>query len=250
MIIRTSGSGKNMVLTVSRTGKAVIEGADHLFETVLETNFRISSNSFFQVNAFQASALGAAVISVAAQFQPETVVDAYCGVGLFSILLAKKGLKVTGIDSEKKAIEDALFNAKAAGLDDMAWINAPVEEALKNIEGIIREADGIIVARGDLGICIPIYKVPVIQKEIIKKCRLKGKPVVVATQMMESMILENLPTRAEVSDVANALLDGATHLLLSGETAIGKHPHRVVDMMNKVIKNTEGYKKKLEELLI
>jgi len=117
-------------------------------------------------------------------------------------------------------------------------------EALANIEEIIAEADGIIVARGDLGICIPIYQVPVVQKEIIKMCSLRGKPVIVATQMLESMTEERLPTRAEVSDVANAILDGATHLLLSGETAIGRHPHRVINMMNKVIKYTESYQNK------
>ena len=115
------------------------------------------------------------------------------------------------------------------------------KEALGNIDSIIGESDGIIVARGDLGICVPIYKVPVIQKEIIKKCCLAGKPVVVATQMLESMTTDSLPSRAEVSDVANAILDGATHLLLSGETAIGNHPHKVIDMMNKIVKNTETY---------
>ncbi|MBN3040543.1 MAG: pyruvate kinase [Candidatus Omnitrophica bacterium] len=117
------------------------------------------------------------------------------------------------------------------------------QEALKNLEEIIDEADGIIVARGDLGICVPIYKVPVIQKEIVRSCLKKKKPVVVATQMLESMTENAIPTRAEVSDVANAILDGATHLLLSGETAVGKYPDKVVDMMNKVIKNTEQYMK-------
>lgn len=121
--------------------------------------------------------------------------------------------------------------------------------ALENIDEIIDEADGIIIARGDLGVCIPVYKVPVIQKEIIKICRLKEKPVVVATQMLESMTEGPLPTRAEVSDVANAILDGATYLLLSEETAVGRHPHKVVDMMNKVIKNTETYEEKLKGLL-
>lgn len=116
------------------------------------------------------------------------------------------------------------------------------KEALRNIDEIIREADGIIVARGDLGVCLPIFKVPVLQKEIVKKCRISGKPVVVATQLLDSMTDEKLPTRAEVSDVANAILDGVSHLLLSGETAVGKHPHRVVEMMNKIIINTEKYK--------
>ncbi len=118
-------------------------------------------------------------------------------------------------------------------------------DALKNINEIIREADGIMVARGDLGISIPVYKVPVLQKEIIKKCRLKGKPVIVATQMLESMTEELVPTRAEVCDVANAVLDGASTLLLSGETAVGRYPDKVVEMMNKIIKNTEDYERAL-----
>ncbi len=114
-------------------------------------------------------------------------------------------------------------------------------EALDNIEEIIHHADGIIVARGDLGICVPIYKVPVIQKELVKKCRLARKPVVVATQMLDSMTKEIIPTRAEVTDVANAIFDGTDYVLLSGETAIGEHPDKVVDMMNKIIKHTEQY---------
>lgn len=122
------------------------------------------------------------------------------------------------------------------------------KEALRNIDEIIREADGIIVARGDLGVCLPIYKIPVLQKEIIKKCRLNGKPAVVATQLLDSMTEERFPTRAEVSDVANAILDGVSHLLLSGETAVGKHPHKVVEMMNKIIINTEKYQDKIKEL--
>lgn len=119
------------------------------------------------------------------------------------------------------------------------------KEALDNIDEIIDASDGIIVARGDLGICLPIYKGPIFQKEIIKKCLRKKKPVVVATQMLDSMTRERLPTRAEVSDVANAILDGANILLLSAETAIGKHPHLVVQMMNTIIKYTEAYKRTL-----
>ena len=122
--------------------------------------------------------------------------------------------------------------------------------ALRNIDSIIDEADGIMVARGDLGVCIPIYKVPVVQKEIVKKCRLKNKPVIVATQMLDSMTEEILPTRAEVCDVANAILDGATHMLLSGETAVGRHPHRVVDMMKKIARFTENYRNQLASFLM
>lgn len=117
-------------------------------------------------------------------------------------------------------------------------------QALTNIDEIIDEADIIMVARGDLGISVPIHQVPMIQKDIIHRCRMKGKLVIVATQMLESMVEEILPTRAEVSDVANAILDGATHLMLSAETAVGKHPHRVIDMMNHIIEYTEQYRRK------
>jgi len=132
-----------------------------------------------------------------------------------------------------------------------AKIFAKVEskDALSNIDEIIQASDGIIVARGDLGICLPIYKVPVIQKEVIKKCKIANKPVVVATQMLESMIEEEIPTRAEVSDVANAILDGADYLLVSSETTIGRYPDKVIEMMSKIIKYTEGYKERQADYL-
>jgi len=132
-----------------------------------------------------------------------------------------------------------------------AKIFAKVEskDALINIDEIIAASDGIIVARGDLGVCLPIYKVPVIQKEVIKKCKIANKPVVVATQMLESMIEEEIPTRAEVSDVANAILDGADYLLVSSETTIGKYPDKVIEMMSKIIKYTESYKEKQQNFL-
>lgn len=150
----------------------------------------------------------------------------------------------------RDARDISLLKGMLAAKHSQCKVFAKVENrlALKNIDQIIDEADGIIIARGDLGICLPIYKVPIFQKEVIKKCRLKAKPVIVATQLLDSMTEEKLPTRAEVSDVANAILDGATHLLLSGETAIGRHPHKVVEMMNKIIKNTESYEGKLDSL--
>jgi len=122
-------------------------------------------------------------------------------------------------------------------------------DALRNINEIIRACDGIMVARGDLGICVPIYHIPIIQKEIVKKCRLIQKPVIVATQMLESMITEPIPTRAEVTDVANAIFDGANFLLLSAETAIGINPPKVVSMMNKIIKYAEEYQNVMDSFL-
>lgn len=112
-------------------------------------------------------------------------------------------------------------------------------EALENLREIILESDGIMVARGDLGVEVPIEKVPLIQRQIIRKCLHRGKPVIVATQMMESMIDRVKPNRSESTDVANAVLEGADAVMLSGETATGKHPALVVETMRKIIMEAE-----------
>ncbi|MDD3066017.1 MAG: pyruvate kinase [Endomicrobiaceae bacterium] len=112
-------------------------------------------------------------------------------------------------------------------------------EGLDNITSIIDTCDGIMVARGDLGISIPLWTVPVVQKYIIKKCRSRNKFVITATQMLESMVESPTPTRAEVSDVANAIIDGSNFVMLSAETAIGKFPDKAVQMMGNIINFTE-----------
>ena len=113
-------------------------------------------------------------------------------------------------------------------------------EALRNLRDIIVESDGIMVARGDLGVEIPVEKVPMMQKDIIRKCMHRAKPVIVATQMMESMIDRTKPNRSEVSDVANAVLEGADAVMLSGETATGQYPTLVVQTMSKIIMEVES----------
>ncbi len=112
-------------------------------------------------------------------------------------------------------------------------------EGVRNIDPILSVSDGIMIARGDMGVSLPIWEVPMIQKAIIRKCNDVHKPVITATQMLERMTEERLPTRAEVTDVANAILDGTDYVMLSGETAVGVNPSACVDMMNKIIIYTE-----------
>jgi pyruvate kinase len=113
-------------------------------------------------------------------------------------------------------------------------------QGIKNIDEIIDVSDGIMIARGDMGVSIPIYEIPIVQKEIIRKCNRAKRFVITATQMLESMVENLRPTRAEVTDVANAILDGSDYVMLSEETAAGKHPVEAVKMMDQIIKFTEN----------
>lgn len=128
-----------------------------------------------------------------------------------------------------------------AAAGSRARVIAKIEkpEAVANIDDIIKVADGIMVARGDLGVEVPLQKVPLIQKSIVEKCIAAAKPVIIATQMMESMIEDSMPTRAEINDVANAVIDGADAVMLSGETGVGKHPVKVIQIMSSIIKDVE-----------
>jgi pyruvate kinase len=112
-------------------------------------------------------------------------------------------------------------------------------EAIKEIDNIIDVTDGIMVARGDLGVELPMERVPLIQKMLVQKCIEMSKPVIIATQMMESMITSYTPTRAEVNDVANAVMDGADAVMLSAETSVGKYPVKVIEIMRRIITEVE-----------
>jgi len=134
--------------------------------------------------------------------------------------------KANDIIDLKKRLAEAACEIKV-----MAKIEMP--SALKDLRNIILESDGVMVARGDLGVELPVEKVPMAQRDIIRKCIHRAKPVIVATQMMESMIDRVKPNRSEITDVANAVLEGADAVMLSAETATGKHPSLVVETMKK-----------------
>ncbi|WP_457639156.1 pyruvate kinase [Persephonella sp.] len=157
----------------------------------------------------------------------------------------KFGIKI-GIDivalSFVKSAEDVLQAKKVIeenGGDAPVFAKIEKHEAIDNIDSIISVSDGIMVARGDLGVEIDMEKVPILQKMIISKCNDAGKPVITATQMLTSMLTSPRPTRAEVSDIANAVLDGTDAVMLSDETAVGKYPVESVNVMRRTIEETE-----------
>ena len=139
-----------------------------------------------------------------------------------------------------QSVEDVRMARKL--IDGKAWIISKLEKpsAITELDDIIKESDGIMVARGDLGVECPIQTVPVLQKRIVKTCRKYARPVIVATQMLESMINNPTPTRAEVSDVATAVYDGADAVMLSAETATGSYPAETVSMMHHIINQVEN----------
>ncbi|WP_293064715.1 pyruvate kinase [Okeania sp. SIO2B3] len=131
----------------------------------------------------------------------------------------------------------SILKEKDADVPVIAKIEKP--QAIANLEAIVKECDGIMVARGDLGVEMKPEKVPMLQKQIIWMCNKRGIPVITATQMLESMIHEPRPTRAEASDVANAIVDGTDAVMLSGESAVGKYPVKAVEMMVRIAEDVE-----------
>jgi pyruvate kinase len=153
----------------------------------------------------------------------------------------------TGVDIIALSfVRNAADYADVKKIMDEEGISVPViakiekPQAVENLDEIIAAFDGIMVARGDLGVELPLEEVPIVQKRCIMTARLAGRPVIVATQMLDSMEKASRPTRAEVSDVANAVLDGADALMLSGETSVGEHPFEAVQTMSRIIEHVES----------
>jgi pyruvate kinase len=153
----------------------------------------------------------------------------------------KQGINIFGVSFVEKAEDVLKLKAFAKKRGKSIRVVAKIEraEALKNIDGIMQAADAIMVARGDLGVQIPLEDVPAVQKKLIQKANLLGCPVITATQMLESMTQNVRPTRAEVADVANAILDGTDAVMLSEETAIGVYPVETVKIMSRIAAATE-----------
>jgi pyruvate kinase len=198
--------------------------------------------------------------------------DVHCKVAVGGELRSRKGLNLPGIklgisaftDHDRACLEFALqhgvdavsqsfvetaadieaVRAAARAMGRQPFIIAKIEraDALEHFDEILQAADGIMVARGDLGVEVPIEQIAVIQKQLIARASRVGKPVIVATQMLESMISSRLPTRAESTDVANAILDGTDCIMLSGESAMGKYPEEAVAMLAKIAACTEAHR--------
>lgn len=154
----------------------------------------------------------------------------------------EQGVDWIGLSFVRSAQDLIELKERILTLGGMARVIAKIEkpEAMEDIDAIIEQSDALMVARGDLGVEIPMEQVPLLQKDIIRRCLLQSRPVIVATQMMESMIENSTPTRAEVNDVANAVLDHADAVMLSAETSVGKHPIAVVKAMNRILMEMEG----------
>jgi len=204
--------------------------------------------------------------------------DVECKVAVGGELRSKKGLNLSGVDLGISAFTDhdraclafALENgvdavsqsfvetaadieavraaAKAIGKQPLIIAKIERADALKHLDEILSAADGIMVARGDLGVEVPVEHIAVIQKQLISQASRVGKPVITATQMLESMTVSRLPTRAESTDVANAILDGTDCVMLSGESAIGRYPEEAVAMLAKIAAYTEAHRTQLNHL--
>src|SRR3954468_9586810 len=198
--------------------------------------------------------------------------DVECTVAVGGELRSRKGLNMPGIDlgisaftdRDHECLEFAInagvdavsqsfverasdieaVRAAAAKIGRQPFIIAKIEraDALKNFDEIVEVADGIMVARGDLGVEVPIEEIANTQKQLIAKANLAGKPVITATQMLESMVTSRLPTRAEATDVANAILDGTDCVMLSGESAMGKFPEEAIAMLARIAGFTESHR--------
>ena len=261
--IRVSGLRKDMVLN---KGEEIVISNEQLGKNVIP----VSKNVKFQRVEDGAKILindGLITLQVIKQLSERSLL---CKIVIPGVVQNRKGVNFPGVelnipsltDQDEEDLKLSLTNGadwialsfvrsssdydlvkskiKNLGYDTPVMAKIEKWEAVNNAKKIINSFDAVMVARGDLGVEVPSEKVPLIQKKIIEKAREAGKPVVIATQLLASMIERPVPTRAEISDIANSIFDGADALMVTGETAIGKHPKRVIKVLLRVIKETES----------
>lgn len=214
-----------------------------------------SSSSLKILKAMKKAGMGIARINM----KYASLQECICLLGLLKKVNCKSLVDIKAVSHAKK-LKGLSFDYLALAFTESAAqikilkkilpkarIIAKIETAkgVRNIQEIIKASDGVMVARGDLGRNVPLEKLPFFQKMIIRECNKRKKFVVTATEMLLSMVSSRIPTRAEVTDVANAVLDGSSALMLSEETAVGKHPAEAVKMMDMIIKEAEKVKKNL-----
>lgn len=237
----------------TNAGKRIV----HLDDPYLHIDIKKGEPFYLANGDLELEVIGISKESIKAEVKRGGILYSYKGVNVPRTNLRRSGLTTEdeknakfvlkeGVDfialSFVQSAEDVLRLKKYIGKKS-AKIIAKIERslALDKIDEIIQAADGIMVARGDLGIEIPMEQLPIVQKNLVRHAHWHGKPAIIATQMMTSMINHEHPTRAEVSDIANAIFDGADGVMLSDETAVGSYPIKTVELMKKIVTTTEKY---------
>ena len=245
MILTTrecTGTGSRLYINYAQLPSDVKEGEIILIDDgkiklrVMETNYKDEVKAIIENGGIVSSRKGVNLPNTKVSLPSLTEKD------LRDLEFAlKMNVDWIGLSFVRKASDITALRQIIAKEDKPVKVVAKIEkpEALTEIDYIIHETDALMVARGDLGVELPMQDVPLIQKMLVEKCIRATKPVIIATQMMESMIANSSPTRAEVNDVANSVLDGADAVMLSGETSIGKFPVRVVEYMRNVVTSIE-----------
>jgi len=256
--------GNEVVLTVKDevgTATQIPVEYDRLPESVTSGDLIFLNDGFIQLrvekvsgeDVFCRTVIGGPLLSHKGLSIPgvKIVADAVSETDLDFVAFAlKQGVDAFGVSFAETAEDILKVKRFAQAKGQSAYVVAKIEraEAINNFDGILSEADAIMIARGDLGVQIPLQDVPAVQKKLIRKANLLGRPVITATQMLVSMTENIRPTRAEVSDVANAILDGTDAVMLSEETAIGRYPVEAVEMIGKIAISTEREKKTIRAL--
>ncbi len=228
---------KHFPKDVKKGEQIMVDDGKLLFE-VLETNKKNSVKTKVIVGGELSSKKGVNLPNTNISLPALTDKDKKDAIFALGLEVDWIALSFVRTPEDLRMLRDLITQHSEYRVPVIAKIEKP--EAVENIDTIIPYCDGLMVARGDLGVEIPMQEVPLIQKGLVQRAKLARIPIIIATQMMETMITNSVPTRAEVNDVANSIMDGADAVMLSGETSVGKHPVRVIKKMSEIIKSVEN----------